>query len=58
MNTLEQLNNYGNNTITYTDNRAYGVVFNKSIYSNLDSSTTLTDKTIVVAPTITEVTNG
>jgi len=52
MNTLEQLNNYGNNTITYTDNRAYGVVFNKSIYSNLDSSTTLTDKTIVVAPTI------
>lgn len=52
MNTLEQLNNYSNTSLTYTDNRPYGVIFDKNTNSNLDSSTTLTDKTIVVAPTI------
>jgi hypothetical protein len=52
MNTLEQLNNYGSTTISYTDNRPYGVIFNKSIYSNLDSTATLTNKTITVAPPI------
>ena len=52
MNTLQELNNFGNTGITYTDNRPYGVIFDKSVSGNLDRTILIEDKIFDVAPTI------
>lgn len=44
MNTFEELNGYGNTTVTYIDSRAYGVIFNKPTSITLSQSFTSTQK--------------
>lgn len=51
MNSLEELNNSGANTVTYTDNRPTGVIFDKAVALDVEFFTVTSDE-IVVYPTI------
>lgn len=51
MNSLEELNNSGANTVTFTDSRPTGVIFDKAVALDVEFFTVTTDE-IVVYPTI------